>query len=1056
MHRLDARRDRRGRRRRRPRRTDPVLSSAGSSNWRPCCARPDQPIPARGPSRMRVSLSFSPPAPWRRHVRSSGVATAAHADGIDAARKAYLGRLARPGLRIVPRDDDEGRARSPTPAARLSPTRTTPCSSRRSSTAGPARRCRPGGPSSRRKKPAWLVATLRAGAAMSGRGRRCRLGLVRPAVCVGMISRRARDTVSSARCASAHPRHGRSRHHHRARRRAGADRRERAAARASARSRASATLSHASAVFSRDGRYAYVFGRDGGLTKVDLLEAQLAKRDHPGRQLPSAAPSRQDGTLVAVSNYEPGGVKVFDADTLDLVADIPATRPTASASKVVGPGRRGGQPLRLQPVRRGRNLGRRPVRSARGRRSRNSPTSAGSRTTASITSTTAATTSPACSARTVSRCSICGTRSAGVRRILDGYGKGEEPLPVYKMPHLRRLGDRRRHCVPAGGRAARGARRRYPRLAGGGPHSGRTASRYSPSRVPTADRSGSISRHPLNDKVQVIDVPIARRRPDADAGQGGHASGVHADAASRCGSRRATTTASTSTTPRRSRELAIDRRRQAERHLLHRPRQPDGVLTMPATARRRQAAQRFPARFSAGATAVRADRRRARLSEAGRARRRCADLRDGGKISRVGAVVRPNSDRRQHARGHARAGADGWRRGGARQRAPGGQSQLRARARDQSVVRRRRAADAAGVGRSSASDRGGNAVSRVPRSAARSRPTTSIWASTLRCSGRCRYRPAPILARRSEDGLPLTPRPSRRSARRRPRASPKSEVDRAILRTAAGRAVSSSASGSIVRHHALGYRANAMVVWDVPDDRVVPIGRPQALGHCRSSPCAIGAPAAARLAVQPVLHDPRHAIGRRREQIADGDEAAGLGELSARGAVQRAARFKQRGARYVAASGEERLMDDLDRRIVNGLQGGFPITEWPFADAAAGCSASPKDELIARIERLCAEGRLSRFGPMFHADRLGGALTLAAMAVPDGRLRRRRGDRQRASRGRAQLRARARAQHVVRPRHRNAGAHRRVLARHRGGDRACGLRHAEDSKSSSSSARFEA
>ena len=25
---------------------------------------------------------------------------------------------------------------------------------------------------------------------------------------------------------------------------------------------------------------------------------------------------------------------------------------------------------------------------------------------------------------------------AGVRRILDGYGRGEEPLPVYKMPHL--------------------------------------------------------------------------------------------------------------------------------------------------------------------------------------------------------------------------------------------------------------------------------------------------------------------------------------------------------------------------------------------------------------------------------------------------------------------------------------------------------------------------------------------------------------------------------------------------------------------------------------------
>ena len=37
-------------------------------------------------------------------------------------------------------------------------------------------------------------------------------------------------------------------------------------------------LSHASAVFSRDGRYAFVFGRDGGLSKVDLLTGTLTAR----------------------------------------------------------------------------------------------------------------------------------------------------------------------------------------------------------------------------------------------------------------------------------------------------------------------------------------------------------------------------------------------------------------------------------------------------------------------------------------------------------------------------------------------------------------------------------------------------------------------------------------------------------------------------------------------------------------------------------------------------------------------------------------------------------
>ena len=74
-------------------------------------------------------------------------------------------------------------------------------------------------------------------------------------------------------------------------------------------------------------------------------------------------------------------------------------------------------------------------------------------------------------------------------------------------------------------------------------------------------------------------------------------------------------------------------------------------------------------------------------------------------------------------------------------------------------------------------------------------------------------------------------------------------------------------------------------------------------------------------------------------------------------------------------------MDDIDRRIINGLQGGFPIAEYPFAAAAAALAIS-EATLIDRIDRLLRNGWLSRFGPMFNADRLGGATTLAAMAVP--------------------------------------------------------------------------
>jgi len=77
-------------------------------------------------------------------------------------------------------------------------------------------------------------------------------------------------------------------------------------------------------------------------------------------------------------------------------------------------------------------------------------------------------------------------------------------------------------------------------------------------------------------------------------------------------------------------------------------------------------------------------------------------------------------------------------------------------------------------------------------------------------------------------------------------------------------------------------------------------------------------------------------------------------------------------------------MDDLDRHIINELQGGFPVCEHPYADVAARLGTS-EDDLIGRLEVLLSDGILSRFGPMFNAERLGGGLTLAAIAVPDER-----------------------------------------------------------------------
>ena len=192
-------------------------------------------------------------------------------------------------------------------------------------------------------------------------------------------------------------------------------------------------LSHASAVFSRDGRYAFVFGRDGGLSKIDLLTATLVARTvQAGNSIGGAI--SQDGRLVAVSNYTPGGVKVFDADTLAPVADIPAEYAPGQLSKVIGlvdaPGQRfvfslwdAGQiwvadmrEPNTPKIDRFSDIGVNPY-------------------DALITPD--------------GRYYIAGLFGEdgmalldlwhpqdGVRRILAEYGKGDAKLPVYKMPHL--------------------------------------------------------------------------------------------------------------------------------------------------------------------------------------------------------------------------------------------------------------------------------------------------------------------------------------------------------------------------------------------------------------------------------------------------------------------------------------------------------------------------------------------------------------------------------------------------------------------------------------------
>lgn len=77
-------------------------------------------------------------------------------------------------------------------------------------------------------------------------------------------------------------------------------------------------------------------------------------------------------------------------------------------------------------------------------------------------------------------------------------------------------------------------------------------------------------------------------------------------------------------------------------------------------------------------------------------------------------------------------------------------------------------------------------------------------------------------------------------------------------------------------------------------------------------------------------------------------------------------------------------MDALDRRIINELQGDFPVCERPFMEAAERLG-STESELITRIGCMLDDGLVTRFGPMFHAEHMGGALSLCAMRVPEER-----------------------------------------------------------------------
>ncbi|WP_321388237.1 cytochrome D1 domain-containing protein [Alcaligenes phenolicus] len=192
-------------------------------------------------------------------------------------------------------------------------------------------------------------------------------------------------------------------------------------------------LSHAHITYSRDGRYGYVFGRDGGLSKVDLLQQVLVHRIIQSGNAIGGAIS-QDGKLIVVQNYEPGGIKVFDADTLALISEVPSYYAPNKRAKVVGLADLPNQQFAYSLFEAGEiwltdlSDPSRPTtrRFAAGRQPYDAMvTPDGRYYIAGLFGEDA-----------LAMLDLWNPEN-GVQKILQGYGRGETALPVYKMPHLR-------------------------------------------------------------------------------------------------------------------------------------------------------------------------------------------------------------------------------------------------------------------------------------------------------------------------------------------------------------------------------------------------------------------------------------------------------------------------------------------------------------------------------------------------------------------------------------------------------------------------------------------
>ncbi|BCN38795.1 hypothetical protein ALDI51_21140 [Alicycliphilus denitrificans] len=268
-----------------------------------------------------------------------------------------------------------------------------------------------------------------------------------------------------------------------------------------------------------------------------------------------------------------------------------------------------------------------------------------------------------------------------------------------------------------------------------------------------------------------------------------------------------------------------------------------------------------------------------------------------------------------------------------------------------------------------------------------------LRASQSRSSGATHWAQTPLqaqdqpLAALAEQGLPLVERPYDLWAEQL--QQPVEAVLHTLQRWLDERTV--SRFGVVVRHHELGFTANAMTVFDVPESEVDACG--EALARV---PGVTLAYQRARTGGWPYnLYCMVH--GRDRESVrttvAHAVAQAGLADKP-QAMLFSLRRFKQTGARRFTPPAMPRtlpthqkercMLTPEDARLIDHLHGGFPLVDRPFAAVGQALGWS-EERVIERLHQLLAQGVLTRFGPLFQIERAGGQFVLAAIAVPEER-----------------------------------------------------------------------